>query len=86
MLSQIKHYFQNPDDIPAIPAATAEFLKARLNMAYLIGCGEIDQLRKAGWSEPAILGFLEGVNAAVEVVELMERTATERYEDQQVSL
>lgn len=81
MLSQIKHYFQNPEDIPSIPPVSAEFLKVRLNMAYLIGSGALDQLRNQGWSESAILGFLEGVNAAVEVVELMERTHEERYED-----
>lgn len=72
MLSEIKHIIDNPEDIPAIPNATAQYLKARLNPAYLIRTGELDSLRASGFSEQAILGFIEGVSAIIEIIEIME--------------
>ena len=84
MLTQLQHYLDNPDDIPAIPNAASQFLQARLNMAYLIRSGTLDELRKAGFSESAILGFLEGINAAIEVIELMEEAQKRQYEEEQI--
>ncbi|WP_323115381.1 phage protein [Pseudomonas guariconensis] len=85
MLAILKHYIENPEDIPPIPASASEFLKVRLNPAYLISTGVLDELRKTGMSERAILGFIEGVNAAVEVVELMEYAQMQRLEDEQIT-
>ena len=84
MLASIKHYLENPDDIPPIPPATAEYLKARLNHAYLLRTGVLDDLRRCGLSESAILGFIEGAAAVVEIVELMEQAQVQRLEEQQV--
>lgn len=84
MLTQIQHYLDNPEDIPAIPRAASEFIQARLNMAYLVRAGQLDELRKAGFSESAILGFLEGINAAIEVIELMEEAQKRQYEEEQL--
>ncbi|WP_397381090.1 phage protein [Pseudomonas sp.] len=84
MLSALQHHLDNPDDIPSIPPASSQFLQARLNPAYLMRIGVLDDLRRAGFSEQAILGFLEGVTAAVEVIELMETAQEQRLEDQQV--
>lgn len=84
MLTVLQHHLDNPDDIPAIPRVASQFLKARLNPAYLMRLGTLDDLRRAGFSEQAILGFLEGVTAAVEVIELMETAQEQRLEDQQV--
>jgi hypothetical protein len=84
MLTQLQHHLDNPEDIPTIPYTSSQFLQARLNPAYLMRVGVLDDLRKGGFSEPAILGFLEGVNAAVEVIELMESAQAQALEDQQV--
>ncbi|WP_435634305.1 phage protein [Pseudomonas solani] len=85
MLSVLQHHFDNPEDIPAIPESSSQFLQARLNPAYLMRVGVLADLRRDGFSEQAILGFLEGVNAAIEVIELMEAAQAQRLEDQQVS-
>ena len=74
MLKEIQHFLDNPDDVPDIPDASAQFLKVRLNPAYLMRTGVTDEMTKAGWSEGKIMGFLEGVAAAVEIVELMQST------------
>ncbi len=86
MLKPIEHIVKNPEDIPSIDPVAAQYLKARLNMAYLSISGVLNDLRREGFSESAILGFLEGANAAVEVVELMEQTNEERFEDQQITM
>lgn len=85
MLTQIQHYLDNPEDIPAIPRAASEFLQAHLNMAYLVRAGQLDELRAKGFSESAILGFLEGVNAAIEVIEMMEEAQRQQHEDEQIN-
>lgn len=74
MLKQIQHYINNPDDIPDIANAPAEYLNARLNASYLIATGSVDELRKAGYSEAYIAGFLDGCHSATEVVDLMQET------------
>ncbi|QLI47580.1 hypothetical protein phi3MF5_29 [Pseudomonas phage vB_PsyP_3MF5] len=85
MLPALKYHLENPEDIPAIPNASAEFLYARLNPAYMMRLGVLDDLRKAGFSEQAILGFIEGVNAACEIVEQMVIAQEQRLEDQQIT-
>lgn len=72
MLKEIQHYLDNPDDVPDIPDASAQFLKVRLNPAYLMRTGATDDMARAGWTEAKILGFLEGAAAALEIVELMQ--------------
>ncbi|WYW04282.1 hypothetical protein Kompost2_00032 [Pseudomonas phage vB_PpuP-Kompost-2] len=74
MLKQVQHYIHNPDDIPDISQASADYLNVRLNASYLIATGAIDELRKAGFSEGYIAGFIDGCNAATEVVELMQES------------
>lgn len=85
MLTVLQHHIDNPEDIPAIPYASAQFLKARLNPAYLLRIGALESLRSSGFSEGAILGFIEGVSAAVEVIELMEMAQAQRLEDEQIT-
>jgi len=84
MLTALQRHFDNPEDIPPIPHAASQFLQERLNPAYLFRVGVIENLRKAGFSEPALLGFLEGINAAIEVIELMEEAQKQQHEDQQI--
>ncbi len=72
MLAIVQHYIQNPDDIPDIAPASAEYLNVRLNASYLIATGMVDELRRSGMSEQFIAGFLEGCNAATEIIELMQ--------------
>jgi len=80
LLKQIQHYIHNPEDIPDIPPASAEYLEVRLNASYLIATGAIDELRKAGYSESYIAGFIDGCNAATEIVELMQETQKQKEE------
>lgn len=81
MLSIIKHHLNNPEDIPDIPPASAEYLAVRLNPAYLIATGVPDDLRKAGYSESFIAGFMEGCNAAVEVTEVMMEAQKQKEDE-----
>lgn len=83
MLPSISHQFTHPDDIPGIPQAASEFLQARLNHSYLSRIGALDDLRKAGFSESAVLGFIEGAAAAVELIELMEEAQKQGRESSQ---
>ena len=81
MLSIIQHHIHNPDDIPDIPQASADYLNVRLNATYLIATGAIDELRKLGYSESHILGFIDGCNAATEIVELMQESQRQDKEE-----
>ena len=72
MLKEIQHFIDHPDDIPSIPEASAQFLKVRMNPAYLMRTGVTDSLQQQGWSDAKLMGFLEGLSAAVELVELMQ--------------
>lgn len=71
MLQQIKTVFDNPDDVPEISQASADYLMARCNYSYLQRSGVLDDLRKAGYSENHILGFVDGLAAASELAEMM---------------
>ncbi|PMX14138.1 MULTISPECIES: phage protein [unclassified Pseudomonas] len=72
MLNDIQAVLDDPENIPDIPNASALYLKVRCNAAYLIRTGAIDDLRKAGFTESYIGGFIEGLNAATEIVEIMQ--------------
>lgn len=85
MLRDIKYQLENPEDIPSISRAAADFLKARTNFAYLTRVGTLDELRKAGWTEAAILGFAEGAQLVTELIEQMDAAQEQLLEDQQVS-
>lgn len=85
MLTALQHHIDEPEDIPSIPYASSQFLQARLNPAYLMRIGTIQSLRNEGFSEQAILGFLEGVTAACEVIELMESAQRQRHEEEQLN-
>lgn len=74
MLDIIQHHIRNPDDIPDIPKASADYLAVRLNASYLIATGAVDELKKLGYSEQYIAGFLDGCNSAVEITELMQES------------
>lgn len=80
MLKQIQHYIDNPEDVPDIPNATADYLKVRLNASYLERTGVLDDLQRAGWSEGKILGFIQGCAAVTEIIEIMQDPS--RYEQE----
>lgn len=84
MLPIIQHYIHNPDDIPDIPPASAQYLNVRLNASYLIATGVVDELRKAGYSESYIAGFLDGCNAGTEVVDLMAESQRQGDDKEEV--
>lgn len=72
MLNDIQAVISDPENIPDIPNASAQYLNVRCNASYLIRTGALDDLRRAGYSEKYILGFIDGLNAATEIVELMQ--------------
>ncbi|AUV61739.1 hypothetical protein HOS76_gp45 [Pseudomonas phage Henninger] len=74
MLPIVQHYINNPDDVPDIPPASAEYLNVRLNASYLIATGSVDELRKQGYSEQYIAGFLDGCHSATEIVDFMKES------------
>lgn len=81
MLRDIQTIIDDPENIPDIPNASAQYIKARCNLAYLVRTGVTDDLRRAGYSESHILGFIEGMNACVELVELMQEQRNIQPED-----
>jgi hypothetical protein len=83
MLKEIQHFIDHPDDIPDIPPASSQYLQVRLNPAYLIRTGVMEDFRKAGYSEQWILGFLECCTSVCEVIELMEESQRQPEEQEE---
>ncbi|WP_081005984.1 phage protein [Pseudomonas asplenii] len=71
MLPAIQEVLSDPENIPDIPNASAEYLMVRCNYAYLQRTGVLDELRKAGYSEQYLLGFIDGLGSVPELCELM---------------
>ncbi|NVZ18529.1 DUF2717 domain-containing protein [Pseudomonas costantinii] len=72
MLNDIQAVISDPENIPDISNASAQYLNVRCNASYLIRTGALDDLRKAGYSEQYILGFIDGLNSVTELIELMQ--------------
>ncbi|QHJ79940.1 MAG: hypothetical protein [Caudoviricetes sp.] len=72
MLTPIKKVIENPQDIPNVPRGLMEYLQVQFNVNYVITVGIIDDLRKAGWSESYITGFMYGLNYASQTLDDME--------------
>lgn len=72
MLNDIQAVISDPENIPDISNASAQYLNVRCNASYLIRTGALDDLRKAGYSEKYILGFIDGLNSVTELIELMQ--------------
>lgn len=83
MLAEIQHFIDHPDDIPDIPPASAQYLQVRLNPAYLVRTGVMEDFRKAGYSEQWILGFMEACVSVVELVEQMQEAQRQPGEDEE---
>lgn len=72
MLKPIEHLVKNPEDIPDMPRATAEYLQVRFNLSYLDMTGQLEHMRRAGCSEAHILGFIQGLQYASNVIDEIE--------------
>lgn len=72
MLSSIKHVIDNPNDLPDVPLSTVEYLQVRYNLAYLEQTGHIELMRRSGCSESHILGFIQGLQYASNVIDEIE--------------
>lgn len=72
MLSPIKHLVDFPEDIPNVPKVLSEYLQVRYNYSYLEATGHIGQMRAAGCSEAHILGFIQGLQYASNVIDEIE--------------
>ncbi|QVW21427.1 DUF2717 domain-containing protein [Pseudomonas hormoni] len=83
MLHVIQETLDDPENIPDMPNASAQYLMVRCNYSYLQRTGVIDDLRKAGYSEQYILGFVDGLGSVPELCELMmsQRNATNEDDD-----
>lgn len=82
MLLPIKQVVENPNDIPDVPRAVIEYLQVRFNFTYLEATGHIARMRSCGCSEAHILGFIQGLQYASNVIDEMElRKAMLREED-----
>lgn len=71
MLSEIKHYIDNPDDVPNVPPAVKKYLQAQFTLDYIDAIGHMNIMRAQGHSEQAILGFLLGLRYASATIDLM---------------
>lgn len=81
MLTPIKKVIENPQDIPNVPRALMEYLQVQFNANYVITTGLIDNLKKSGWSESYIAGFLYGLNYASQTLDDMEAIRKEQQEE-----
>lgn len=72
MLKPINHLIKNPNDIPDVPRAVAEYLQVRFNLTYLDMTGHLELMRKAGCSEAHMLGFIQGLQYASNVIDEIE--------------
>ncbi|AAP20525.1 DUF2717 domain-containing protein [Yersinia phage phiA1122] len=72
MLTPISQLLKNPNDIPDVPRATAEYLQVRFNHAYLEASGHIGFMRASGCSEAHILGFIQGLQYASNIIDEIE--------------
>lgn len=72
MLKPINHLMKNPNDIPDVPRAVSEYLQVRFNYAYLEASGHIGLMRSNGCSEAHILGFIQGLQYASNVIDEIE--------------
>lgn len=64
MLPEIKQLIDNPEDVPNVPRGVKKYLQASFTLEYLDGVGEIDRLKRLGYSEQVILGFILGLKYA----------------------
>lgn len=69
MLLPISHLVENPNDIPDVPRAVVEYLQVRFNFSYLEATGHIAHMRTCGCSEAHILGFIQGLQYASNVID-----------------
>jgi len=81
MLQPFQHLYDNPEDVPMIPPAVAEYLQARLNAGYLMQVGTVRWLMQQGFSEAYIAGFLGGCQYAVQAIDDTETTRKQQQED-----
>lgn len=72
MIEPVKYLLENPEDTPDIPYAVKEYLQGRFNYAYLEASGHLARLRSSGCSEAHILGFIQGLHYASNVIDEVE--------------
>lgn len=71
MLSEIKHYIDNPNDVPNVPPAVQKYLQVQFSLDYIDVIGHLHTMRAQGNSEQVILGFLLGLRYASATIDLM---------------
>lgn len=54
---------------PALPANVVDFLQALFSSSYQISIGTLVDLKKAGFSEQYTLGYLNGLEAASQMID-----------------
>lgn len=70
MLPQIKEILERgADSIPAIPAPVISYLQTVFSPSYQFAVGNVTDLKKSGWSEEYILGYLAGLESASQTID-----------------
>lgn len=72
MLLPFKKIIENPESVPKLPRASMEYLQVRFNSSWVIRSGHIDQLKRSGMSDAAIMGFIMGLEYCGNVLEEIE--------------
>lgn len=62
MLEPMKRIYENPEDVPVLSEVQTQGIQARFNAGFLIESGEVSNLKKQGWSEEFILGYLAAMS------------------------
>ncbi|UKH49707.1 protein of unknown function DUF2717 [Rahnella phage Sarma103] len=81
MLLPIKKLLDNPRDIPTLSRAATEYLQVQYNAGFFMQMGNVDNLKRLGYSESYIAGYLAGLQYASQTIDDMEAIRQEQTEN-----
>lgn len=81
MLLPIKKLLDNPRDVPTLSRAATEYLQVHYNAGFFMQMGNVDNLKRLGYSESYIAGYLAGLQYASQTIDDMEAIRQEQAEN-----
>lgn len=72
MLLPIKKLLDNPRDVPTLSRAATEYLQVHFNAGFAMQMGTVEDLKRRGYSESYIAGFLAGLQYASQTIDDIE--------------
>lgn len=81
MLLPIKKLLDNPRDVPTLSRAATEYLQVHFNAGFFMQMGNVDNLKRMGYSESYIAGYLAGLQYASQTIDDMEAIRQEQAEN-----